>query len=107
MKIIVSLSILICVSFFNYYLWYKLKIIKKFYNYKTDLKTVLASMSNLDTNTLDKLSLSGLAFLFSILVLLLPFILGYLLILKIYSNNLITLILTTLTFLPLTKKSFK
>ena len=107
MKIIVSLTILISVSFFNYYLWYKLKIIKKFYNYKTDLKKVLASISNLDTNTLDKLSLSGLVFVFSILFFLLPLILGYLLILKIYSNNLITLILTSLTFLPLTQKSFK
>ena len=106
MKIIVLITIVITFSFVNYHLWFKLKIVEKFYRYKSDLKIVLASIRTLDTNKLDRLSLSGLILTISVLIFLIPIILSYLFIFKLYGNNLIALILSSLTFLALTQKSF-
>ena len=104
MNIFFSILIILISSFFLIILWSKTEVNKKFVKYQKSLINIKNNFNNLEIDDLDKLAFTGLVFLVSIFITLLPFFFTYLAILKLFSSQLISLILSGIVLIPVIYK---
>ena len=100
MKFIFLILILI-ISYYSFKeIWVKIKLKKYFQKYKINLTKVISTLNNLQSEDLDKLSLSGFNLVIYLFICLLPYIICFVFVLKIINNYSFALIISSLIFIP-------
>ena len=100
--IIISLS-----SYILIYIWGKIKIKNNFKIYKDNLFKVTSSLTNITSKDLDGLASSGLLLIVSLCLCLVPYYIAYHFIFYLTFNYTVSILLSSIIFIPLFFKKKK
>jgi len=100
MKVFFLILILITSYYCFKKIWLKTKLKKHFQKYKIHLIKVTSSLNNLKSKDLDQLSLSGFNLVIYLFICFFPYIICFMFVLKIIHNYTLSLIISSLIFVP-------
>ena len=100
MRILLFFIIFVFSSLLFNILWKKTNVNQRFKKYLENLITIKKKFNNLQVNDLDNLSLTGITFLISLIISLLPIYFAYLGIQKLFSSQIISIISSGLATIP-------